>query len=76
MMTPEQIASRLRLSPADVRLNVTSRLIAVVSNYGGERIVAGPAMDRLAHDLADEAEALAREGFLRCPAVFAQESGP
>lgn len=51
-----------RLSESDRRLNVTGRLLAVVSGFGGERLVAdNPAMPRMIDQLADEAT----DGFLR-----------
>lgn len=57
--------SRPPLSESDRRLNVEFRLLAIVSTYGGERIVAdNPAMDRMVKQLADEVDALAREGFV------------
>lgn len=59
-----EIAAVSRLSDADLRLNVESRLLAALSNYGGERIVSGPSMGRLVADLADAAEELAAQGFL------------
>lgn len=55
---------RKPLSESDRRLNVESRLLAIVSTYGGERIVAGAAMERMVAQLADEVDTLAREGFL------------
>ena len=61
------LAAVARLSPADRRLNIESRLLAALTMYGGERIVAGPRMDSLINDLADETEKLAAEGFLRGP---------
>ncbi len=59
------------MSEPDRRLNVESNLLAVVSSYGGERIVAGPRMEELVRELADMTESLARGGFL--PAA---EPGP
>ena len=57
-----------RLSEDDRRLNVTGNLHAVVSNFGGERLVAdNPAMPRMVEQLADAAEELARAGFLPDP---------
>ncbi len=55
------------ISEADRRLNVESAILAVLSNYGGERLVAdNPAMPRLVTDLADEFDALVGDGrFLR-----------
>lgn len=51
------------LSESDRRLNVEMRLKAVVSRFGGQMIVAGPAMDSMVEKIADAAEAMAREGF-------------
>lgn len=56
-----------RLSEADRRLNVVSRLLAVVSGFGGQTIVAGEPMERMVGELADEAEGLALDGFLPPP---------
>jgi hypothetical protein len=60
------------LSEADRRLNVEGVILAVVSNYGGERLVAdNPAMPRLVSQLADEFDALALAGrFLPQPAGY------
>lgn len=55
---------RNQLSESDRRLNVESRLLAIVSMFGGQHIVASPAMDHMVAQLADETEALALEGFL------------
>lgn len=52
------------LSAADKRINVESRLLEYLSRRGGQRIIAGPAMDALLADLVNETYALAREGFL------------
>lgn len=53
------------MADSERRINVEFRLRAVVSNYGGERIVAdNPAIERMIRQLADEAEALARDGLL------------
>lgn len=59
------------LSETDRRLNVESAILARISNYGGERLVAdNPAMPRLVKDLADEFDALVADGrFLRAPAA-------
>jgi hypothetical protein len=60
--------ARSELSEADRRLNVESRLLGIVSGFGGQRLVAdNPAMPSMIGQLADEAEALAREGFLPAP---------
>jgi hypothetical protein len=64
----EHLARVRALSESDRRLNVESRLLAVVSGFGGERLVAdNPRMPELVRQLADEAEALAREGFIPAP---------
>ena len=52
------------ISEDDRKLNITSRLLAVLSNYGGQRIIAGPTMEQLVDQLAAEADHLAREGYL------------
>jgi hypothetical protein len=56
-----------RLSETDRRLNVESRLLAIVSSFGGERIIAGPRMEEMVGELADQTEQLAREGLLPAP---------
>lgn len=63
-VSPGHAAAVARLSPADRRLNIESRLLARLTMYGGERIIAGPRMEALIKDLADETERLAHEGFL------------
>lgn len=63
------LAAVARLSPADRRLNIESRLLAALTMYGGERIIAGPRMESLIKDLADETVKLAREGFLSPPEI-------
>lgn len=57
------------LDESDRRLNVEGAILAVVSNFGGERLVAdNPAMPRLVVQLADEFDALVADGrFLRAP---------
>lgn len=51
------------LSESDRRLNVESNILAVLSNFGGERLVAdNPAMPRLVTQLADEFDALLADG--------------
>lgn len=52
------------LSEEERRLNVTSRLLAVVSSFGGQHIVAGPDMDAMVANLADTVDDLARDGLL------------
>jgi hypothetical protein len=53
-----------KLNDADKRMNVESRLLAVLSSYGGQTIVASPAMERLIAEQTDDVYDLAREGFL------------
>ncbi len=60
-MTPD------RMSEADRRLNVESRILADISNHGGEVIVAGPGMERLVSELRLAFDQLAIEGWL--PAI-------
>lgn len=60
----EHLDAVARLSPAERRHNIESRLLARLTMYGGERIVDGHRMQSLIRDLADETERLAREGFL------------
>lgn len=52
------------LSEEERRLNVTSRLLAVVSMFGGQYIVASPQMNDMVEKLADAAQELARRGLL------------
>lgn len=57
-----------RLSESDRRLNVTGHILAVVSNFGGQRLVAdNPAMARMVEQLSDAAEEMARDGLLPTP---------
>lgn len=51
------------LSEADRRRLVESRLLFVVSGFGGEVIMAGPAMDHMVRRLACAAQELAERGF-------------
>ena len=50
------------LSESDRRLNVESRILAIISNHGGERIIAGPEMERLVTELRVEFDALVFDG--------------
>lgn len=52
------------LNEPDRRENVRGRLLSVVSSFGGQTIVAGEQMEQMVARLADEAEALARDGYL------------
>lgn len=52
------------ITESDRKLNVTGRLHAILSNYGGQYIIAGPAMEKLVDELSAEADALGREGYL------------
>ncbi|NMO52002.1 hypothetical protein HH310_12440 [Actinoplanes sp. TBRC 11911] len=65
-----------KLSEADRRLNIEGRLHAVVSGYGGEQIIAGPAMAEMVHHLANATELLARDGFLRPAPPAAEQPTP
>jgi hypothetical protein len=65
---PNNVRPRPNMSEDDRKLNIESRLLSVVSSYGGQRLVAdNPAMPRLVADLASEAENLAAEGYLTPP---------
>ena len=53
------------LSESDRRMNVESRILAVVSGYGGERLVAdNPAMPRMVAELRVTFDELTLEGWL------------
>ncbi len=52
------------LSEQERRLNVEFRLRAVVSNFGGQYIAHGPAMDDMITQLADTAENMSLVGLL------------
>lgn len=52
------------LRPMDKRMNVEGRLQAVLSKYGGKRIVGGKDMANLLKDLTNEVFALKKEGVL------------
>lgn len=52
------------MSEADRRLNVESRILAHISNHGGEVIIAGPQMERLVAELRLAFDELAIEGWL------------
>jgi hypothetical protein len=56
-----------KLSETDRRMNVETRLLMIVSSFGGERIIAGERMEAMVKQLADQAESLSREGFLPEP---------
>lgn len=45
-------------------MNVESRLLGVVSSYGGQQIISSPSMTEMVRRLASEAEQMAREGWL------------
>lgn len=66
------------LNETDRRLTVESRLLGVISSYGGQRIVAdNPAMPQLVSDLSDMVERLSFEGLLPAPALqFASRVRP
>ncbi len=64
------------LSEEERRLNLETRLLAIVSSFGGQQIIAGQPMADMVNQLADAVEALGRDGYLpgqtdpvhpRCP---------
>lgn len=62
-----EMSNPLVLNEQDRRLNVEARIMAVVTSFGGQRIVAGEQMETMIRRLSDLAEDLSRAGFLPAP---------
>lgn len=51
------------LSDEDKRLNIEGKILNILTDHGGERIVAGPKMEKLLKELTDNYLEMRKDGL-------------
>lgn len=53
------------LSPEDRRLNIEGRVLDVLSQHGGTRLVSGPKLAKIVQEITDEIIKMSHDGLIK-----------